>query len=269
MWDIDTANAWNKNCNKWIETPMNKFKIEFGNTSVGVANDSETFRRYYEWVFDPTTWNSTGNLVTFSTSENNLGEAIRTPFMDWHYWPEKMWNIILRELILDTEAAVQGRVYITAMFLQGEIFRSVKESLENNSQQDTAGFVFNTLPGKIHVRCKISGNKVLWKKVAAFYSEVRNCLMHWKQATNANKEVIQEIFFLYREIYEWLDQISLDIAGNPTTESSILPECFPELCEESIINHRFYATFKMIQLPVEIKLIIHQLCRRNINNGRT
>ena len=55
--------------------------------------------------------------------------------------------------------------------------------------------------------------------------------MHWKQITNGNKEVIQEIFHLYREIYRWLESISVDTNGNPLVVNSVLLNCFPDRWE--------------------------------------
>lgn len=210
------------------EISSKTFKIKFGDTSLGVLNDRETYNRYYSWVMSPHTWNSDGSLKTTPTSGNTGGTLIETPFMDWHYWPEKMWNIIVRELILDTEAVIQSHVRITAMSLNPEIFERVKHVIEN-PPKNTSGFIFNALPGAIHDNCKLRCySKVNWKKIDAFYNEVRNNLMHWKQISNGCKDVIQEVFSLYRDIYLWIYHISVDMNFYPSSDQSVLFDCFPD-----------------------------------------
>lgn len=217
------------------EILSNNFKIKFGDSNTG--NDQETFLRYYSWVMDPQSWNADGYIKTVPTTNNTGGKLVQTPFMDWHYWPEKMWNIILRELILDTETVVQSHVRLTAMVLGADKYKNTKRLIEEaqKAQKDNSGFLFNALPGSIHGRCRLSCNKGLWIKVNVFYAEIRNNFMHSKQITNVSKEVIQEIFTLYREIYIWIESISIDPFSNcPLSNNSILFDCFPGMWEKDV-----------------------------------
>lgn len=209
------------------EISSTHFKIMFSDTSTG--NDHATFGRYYPWIMNSSTWNNDGSISMLSTTKNNSGKYIETPFMDWHYWPEKMWNIIIRELILDTESLIQNRTSLTAMALGENAFGCFKGEREKRNP-NTSSYIFNSLPGCLHELCKLKCyNNKAWKRINEFYSFARNNLLHWKQIINANKNVIQEIFELYFDIYVWIDDISVEIDFSPMNQDSVLYECFPEV----------------------------------------
>lgn len=191
--------------------PDNATDINLKLTTIPLMNLRYEFIKYYDLLQD-------------ENFQNQFGQGRRVivaPPFQWHGFQNELLTWILQKAILSLESYVCTAASLASMST-GKRSPEVVQGIENPfrlGKNGTADNFYNKLPGLIDPEIRLSNyDSELFKKVKAFYRDVRNPLFHGKQLADDNPKSLIPTFELLKSVFDWIEWWTVPVL------KSILPK---------------------------------------------
>ncbi|MGH7564030.1 MAG: hypothetical protein ACREK5_06375 [Gemmatimonadota bacterium] len=168
-----------------------------GLSNIPLVNLRWEFRDTYLWLQEPST------VAAFASK---TVQPIEMPWLIWGRMPQDLLTLLLQRMILGMEAYLEGALVHTGMErgMDSSFMDGLREVLK---RRQTARSYYMEAPSLVDPPLSLeSHDQPLYKRVHAFYREVRNPLFHGRMINSRGPIEVLGCFEVFRRVYyDWID----------------------------------------------------------------